>query len=334
MPTKLTYEQVKARINSTGFSLISTGYKNQKDILDLRCPQGHDLRISLTNFETKQRCKYCLGTDLTTREEIISYIESFNYKFIKMDDSKEKIKYFIECPCGYQYSTKWCDFQKGQRCAKCAGCKTWTLEEIKVEAQKENYEVLSSSYRNNKEDLIFKCPVGHVWRARWNTWTIGCRCRDCGYLAGAIKHTKTTEAKHAADPSIRVESKKKRNKHQREYEKDRSRTNPQHRLRKALRSSLYQSLHYQGVKKSRSTMELVGCSVLELQAYLEAKFKPGMTWDNHGVHGWHVDHILPMSSFDLSAPEQLIKACHYTNLQPLWAIDNLKKHAKIIPANL
>ena len=69
-----------------------------------------------------------------------------------------------------------------------------------------------------------------------------------------------------------------------------------------------------------------GCSPAELMAHLEAQFTAGMTWENRGE--WHVDHVRPLASFDLSDPEQRRLACHYTNLQPLWAEDNLRKHAK------
>jgi len=65
--------------------------------------------------------------------------------------------------------------------------------------------------------------------------------------------------------------------------------------------------------------------VPELMAYLEALFTPGMTWDNRGLYGWHIDHIKPLASFDLTDREQFLQACHYTNLQPLWWQDNLKK---------
>ena len=59
--------------------------------------------------------------------------------------------------------------------------------------------------------------------------------------------------------------------------------------------------------------------------HLEKQFQPGMSWDNHGYDGWHVDHIRPCASFDLTDEEQVRKCFHYTNLQPLWAKDNLRK---------
>jgi hypothetical protein len=71
--------------------------------------------------------------------------------------------------------------------------------------------------------------------------------------------------------------------------------------------------------------ELVGCSYVELRKLIESKFTEGMTWENWSVNGWHIDHIKPLSSFDLTDTEQLKEACSYNNLQPLWAKDNLKK---------
>ena len=67
----------------------------------------------------------------------------------------------------------------------------------------------------------------------------------------------------------------------------------------------------------------MGCSIEFLKEYLEKQFKSGMNWDNYGE--WHVDHIIPCVSFDLSDPEQQKKCFYYTNLQPLWAIENLEK---------
>jgi len=82
-----------------------------------------------------------------------------------------------------------------------------------------------------------------------------------------------------------------------------------------------------GIRKSQKTLDLLGCSLVELRSHLEAKFQPGMSWDNYGA--WHVDHIRPCASFDLSDPAQQRVCFHYTNLQPLWASDNFHKSAKL-----
>jgi hypothetical protein len=78
--------------------------------------------------------------------------------------------------------------------------------------------------------------------------------------------------------------------------------------------------------KSASTQKLTGCTWKFLVSYLESLFKPGMTWENRSE--WHIDHIRPLISFDLTDPEQQKLACHYTNLQPLWAEENLSKGDK------
>lgn len=66
---------------------------------------------------------------------------------------------------------------------------------------------------------------------------------------------------------------------------------------------------------------------MELKQHLEKLFQPGMTWENWSRDGWHIDHIVPLSSFDLTDREQFLKACHFSNLQPLWAKENLSKAA-------
>lgn len=112
-----------------------------------------------------------------------------------------------------------------------------------------------------------------------------------------------------------------------EYQKKRRTSDPIYRLKCIIRCSLNDRLR--GTDRCIRPSKYLGCSVEELKKHLESKFQPGMTWDNHGLHGWHIDHIKPLASFDLTDLEQVRQACHYTNLQPLWAKDNLRKGANV-----
>ena len=77
--------------------------------------------------------------------------------------------------------------------------------------------------------------------------------------------------------------------------------------------------------KSKRTLQLIGCSIPELKIHLERQFKPGMSWNNYTFFGWHIDHIKPCSSFNLTKYTQQKKCFNYKNLQPLWAIENIRK---------
>lgn len=83
------------------------------------------------------------------------------------------------------------------------------------------------------------------------------------------------------------------------------------------------------VTKQSKIVQLLGCEWLEFISYIESKFQAGMSWENHGRSGWHFDHIRPLSSFDLTDQKQLAEGCHFTNVQPLWAADNVRKGGKV-----
>lgn len=86
-----------------------------------------------------------------------------------------------------------------------------------------------------------------------------------------------------------------------------------------------------GVKKSKPTLTMLGCTLEQFRQYMQAQFKRGMAWNNMGTH-WHIDHIIPCAAFDLSKPEQQAVCFHFTNMQPLEARRNLAKRAKVIDA--
>jgi hypothetical protein len=108
------------------------------------------------------------------------------------------------------------------------------------------------------------------------------------------------------------------------YVKRRYSTEPSFKLVRDLRRRILDAL--KGTAKSAHTMELIGCTVDELWVHLESKFKPWMTRKNHGL--WHVDHIKACAKFDLTDPVQQRRCFHWSNLQPLWAHENLSKGAR------
>lgn len=95
------------------------------------------------------------------------------------------------------------------------------------------------------------------------------------------------------------------------------------RIRDVIRIRTAAALKRKSFKKNSKFAEYLGCTPEELKSHLESKFQPGMTWDNYSLNGWHIDHIVPLAS--ASSVEELYKLCHYTNLQPLWALENLRK---------
>ena len=102
-------------------------------------------------------------------------------------------------------------------------------------------------------------------------------------------------------------------------------TKPEARITENLRRRTRAVL--EGTNKSAPTLELIGCSPREIKEHLESLFTVGMSWDNYGK--WHIDHIMPCDSFDLTVESEQRKCFNYKNLQPLWAKDNLRKGSKI-----
>lgn len=121
------------------------------------------------------------------------------------------------------------------------------------------------------------------------------------------------------------------NERQRKYWRDwwsTNKDNPFIKITQSARSRINEAIRNKSTTRSGSTTKLLGCTFEELYNHLESLFKDGMTWENYGRDGWHVDHIRPCSSFNLADPEQQKLCFHYTNLQPLWWHENLSKGDK------
>lgn len=116
------------------------------------------------------------------------------------------------------------------------------------------------------------------------------------------------------------------------YIKKRIAVDPIFKLKKNLKCRIVNALKRNSWKKDSSTRDILGADCAFVKKYIERQFEKGMTWKNHGVYGWHLDHIIPIST--AQTKEDLLILCHYTNLQPLWAKENIIKSNKIIPTQM
>lgn len=144
-------------------------------------------------------------------------------------------------------------------------------------------------------------------------------CRECS--------VKLNQANRANISARNREYHRKNKERIREYTKNREKNNPIIRIIHSLRNRISSILRSQNAVKSDHTIKLLGCSALQFKKYLESKFLPGMTWDNYGKFGWHVDHIKPLAAFNLLLPAEQRRCFNYKNSQPMWHLDNWRKNS-------
>lgn len=226
------------------------------------------------------------------------------------DDGQKKI--VAECECGELVSFK---SPSAFRIAK--SCKNLTCTTKAIITTKEDNGTRYRTRVEVQEKICARCelvkPPSHFKKRVESVDGLHSHCRDCmsQYPTSAIDYRRKYRSDNREHLNVvRMESKKKR------YASD-----PKYRIQDALAQRV-RSAVTKGYK-SASTMKLVGCDILFLKGYLEAQFEQNMSWDNYGE--WHIDHILPCASFDLTLPEEQQKCFHYTNLQPLWATTEIAR---------
>lgn len=173
-------------------------------------------------------------------------------------------------------------------------------------------------------------------------------CKDCSREYYLSRRDNITERTRRYSKEYRLKNKEKIKKDQKQYrlknkekikeyllrnkEKKRDKhrlklkSNPMYKLTCIIRSLICSSFRNNGYTKRSKSYEILGCTFDEFKIHLENQFTEGMSWENQGK--WHLDHIYPVSL--AKSEEEIIKLNHYTNFQPLWAIDNLKKGNKLI----
>jgi len=250
---------------------------------------------------------------------------------IKCSKCKEKIFYKTKCSAQRaEKNNKMCRFCKGsvikndnKMCPKCSTIKH------KSNFHNDNHSIIGlqlqckNCQKEHATEISRKRPKVPEQNKRC------CRCKqtkpvDIFYND---KYTPDRLSRKCKDCADTVNRQYRRNNKDivREQKRNYIENNIQAKISHNLRTRVGKIIKNKTIK----TFEALGCSAEELIEHLESRFLPRMNWENYGPEGWHVDHIIPLSSFDLTDLMQFKKACHYTNLQPLWARDNLSKGSKI-----
>ena len=198
-----------------------------------------------------------------------------------------------------------------------------TCNKCKIEKNVEEF------YRNNKNKNLYRgqCKKCMDEKSRlynsMNSEKIKIKNKEYYHKNKELNKIKCREYREKNKERLQLNFRnwRKNNKHKiNEYNRK-----PINKVKNSLRSRINELMNKK--YKNPRTLELVGCDYVFLMEYIEKKFTEGMTWENYGYSGWHIDHIIPLCT--AKTEEELKKLYHYTNLQPLWAEDNFRKAKKI-----
>jgi hypothetical protein len=236
-------------------------------------------------------------------------------------DTDLKTGLFKTCTkCGETKSVE--DYHKAKkgkfgRSATCKACKAiWAKQDREKYPEKWDARIKSWQARNPEK-------MRAIWaEGRKRTREKRAEYQRERYRSDPEKYNQITRDRRASNPEGTRAHNKKSN--------DRRRKDPKFRLEQTVRRSIYSSIS-SGSKRGRKTFEILGYSPQDLRDHLEKHFHPGMSWDNYGKFGWHIDHIIPLSAHNYETPDDIDfkRAWALENLRPLWWQDNIKKGAKI-----
>jgi uncharacterized protein YkuJ len=178
---KYEYNDVKEYFEKEGYTLLSTEYKNNKQLLDVKCPHNNLWKITFNKFKNNK--KRCSCNTKPVNKHSYKYIKNFikteGYELLSNTYVNALTKLLLKCPVGHEYKVKFNDFQQGSRCPVCANIIPPTIEEIKKSFSDEGYILLSNTYINNNNKLNYKCSKGHKHYISWKMWKKGQRCPYC-----------------------------------------------------------------------------------------------------------------------------------------------------------
>ena len=235
----------------------------------------------------------------------LNYNRQYLKKYNQLESTKEKKDKFSKTPERKEYLKQW---HKEYR--KTPERKEYLKQYMKEYSKKP--EVIEKRKRYLKKYLKVYFDRSEVLERRKK------------YINDSAPERKEYLKKYHSAPERKEHLKRYRTK----YSRERRKNDPTFRLMYNLRGRFKSFIKLTDFKKSSTTMMLIGCSPSELRSHIEKQFKPGMSWENYGVKGWHLDHIKPLSL--AKSMQEIIDGdyMHYTNFQPLWATENISKGKK------
>lgn len=336
----VTHQDVKIFFEKEGYGLLSE-YKMSKEKLDFKCPNNHYHSMSWASFRKGARCRHC--TYKHHFDDIKSHIEGNNYKVLSTECKNSEEKLDLICPNNHSVKISFLKFKDGVRCIHCL---KHDIEFIRDSFAKEGYTLLTENYKNSKQKLEYSCSKEHIGKVSFNSFQAGNRCTTCkglkvnkndvdryiesqgfALLSGGYKNARTKVTckcsfGHVTD--IRWEGFDKPIKCQacegrRRTEDEKKLVDIASKVRHRLSSHLKRYMVKEGKLNNRD-IKLRDYFYLAEPIYRELGKAP---------KGFHLDHIVPVSFFDLRNKEELDLCWHPANLRYITPSENSRKSNRL-----
>jgi len=327
---------VKSAFESSGFEMLSP-YIDSKTPIGFRCAVGHEHQISWQNFQRGRRCAFCSKKHVLA-ETVREAFSSEGYTLLS-EYEKNRTKMQFLCPDGHEHQISWASFRLGNRCAVCAGL-CIKPETVQKAFSSEGYTLLSE-YVKNSAPIEFRCPSGHEGRMQWANFRNGKRCRTCS--RNYISPTSVQKAFDAAGYTLLSA-------YENAHDQIRFRCDFGHEHQMSWTSfqggsrcgvcavSMHNRLKH-GKAYSKICARLrIQSKNLRLSAHWSS-FHPqsliqALATEIEDIYktcpqSYHVDHLVPVSAFNLFQEVELIACWHPDNLRHYPGVDNLRRNKRM-----
>jgi hypothetical protein len=329
------HEIVKAAFEAEGYELLST-YRNNSQKLDFICPKEHSYAMTWGHFQQGQRCAVCAGRILT-HEQVKAAFESDGYTLLNKYGNRNTQLEFI-CPQGHRHSMTWKSFQQGQRCLVCKRGVV-THEQVRQAFEERGY-TLKSQYVNNRTKLEFICDRGHEHAITWISFSRGNQCAWCAGLKKSHEEVQAAFEKAGYTLLSQYESTNKKlnficpNNHKYSIAWNKFNSGKRcgrcagrcptdeekeiDRIGETVRKQISQAVRLRQLKVRFSK-----------HAFAKKVAKEILKSMGSPPKGYHIDHIVPQSFFDLRNEVEMIACWSVCNLRYLPMIENSKRSNKL-----